>query len=205
MPKKQWRTEHLSFQRKYTAFLLAAIFGAVALFLAVASYQMHSNYVIFRQLAFDTSPELVSHMEREMTEFGLMVVATLVAVFAFCLVIGMRMTANIVRPLIHLERHMKKVTNGDWASPDFRFRDDEELAGLLDTYSYMYRSLRAHTEMEIKMLEKLSIDPQNREAMMIWKSLVAQKRSQLNLPTRFTGISDSVEETLPSHGTRRAS
>jgi len=203
--KSAWRASHRSFQWKYTGFLIAAVFGTVSLFLGVAFYQIQQNYEIFKELAFNTNPELVLHLDREITEFGLFVLATLAAVFSFCLVLGLRFTANVIKPAIHMERHMKKLTQGDWSSPDFRFRANEDLGDLLDTYSYMYRSLRAHTEYEIKMLEKIAIDPNNRESVAIWKSLVQQKRSQLNLPGKAQPIASIVAEISPPPASRRAS
>ena len=203
--KSAWKASHRSFQWKYTGFLIASVFGTVALFLGVAFYQVQDNYEIFRELAYSSNPDLVMHLDREVVEFGLFIAATLVAVFSFCLFLGLRFTANVLKPVIHLERHMKKVTQGDWSSADFRFRTNEDLGDLLDTYSYLYRSLRAHTENEIKMLEKIAIDPNNRESVAIWKSLVNQKRAQLNLPGRSAPIASIVAEISPPPASRRAS
>lgn len=203
--KSAWKASHRSFQWKYTGFLIAAVFGTVSLFLGVVYYQVLQNYDIFRQLAFANSPELVMHLDREVTEFGLFISATLVAIFSFCLVLGLRFTGNVIKPVIHLERHMKKITQGDWSSQDFRFRTNDDLGDLLDTYSYLYRSLRAHTEYEIKLLEKIAIDPNNRESIAIWKSLVQQKRAQLNLPGKIQPIASIAAEISPPPAARRAS
>jgi len=203
--KSAWRTSHRSFQLKYTGFLIAAVFGSVSLLFAVAFYQIHQNYEVFRQLAFDSSPGLVSYLDREMTQFGLFALASLIAVFVFCLVLGLRFTANVIKPAIHLERHMKKITRGDWSSPDFRFPSNEDLVDLLETYSYMYRALRAHTEQEIKMLEKISIDPNDRESLAVWSSLINQKRAQLNLPVTPSPTFANVAEIAPLPASRRAS
>ncbi len=203
--KSAWKASHRSFQWKYTGFLVAAVFGTVALFLGVAFYQVQQNYEIFKQLAFATNPELVMHLDREIVGFGLFALATLGAVFVFCLVLGLRFTANVIKPVIHLERHMKKVTQGDWSHPDFRFRSNDDLSDLLDTYSYMYRSLRAHTEHEIKLLEKIAIDPNNRESLVIWKTLVQQKRAQLKLPNRPPSTGATVAKISRSPAARRVS
>jgi len=201
--KGLWTASHTAFRWKYTVFLIAAVFGTMILFLGVASNSMYQNYEIFKKLAFETNPELVGHLEREITWFGIFLVATASAVFLFCLGIGLRMTSNIIKPFIHLEQHMKKVIQGDWSNLEFRYRGDEDFSELLDTYSYLYKSLRAHTEHEIKMLEKLSIDPTNREALSIWKTLIFQKRKQLNLITTIKSEADA--KTLQVRESRRAS
>jgi len=202
--KETWKPSHRSFQWKYTGFLVAAVFGATAMFMGVAYYQLQQNYDIFNKLAFDSSPELVAHLEREMQQFTLFFISTLVSIFALCLLIGLRFTGNVIKPLIQIERHMKKVTQGDWSSPDFVYRSDDDLIDLLVTYSYLYRSLRAHTETEIKMLEKLDIDPDNRESMTLWTTLIQQKKSQLNLAKPLSTAEAGAETSLPP-GSRRAS
>jgi len=203
--RSNWSEGHRRLQWKYTFFLMAAIFGTVALFLGASFLQLRQNYSIFKSLAYDTNPELISHLERELAEFGLFLIATLSSVFTFCLVLGLRITGNIIRPVIQLERHMRKVTNGDWSSKEFRFRDTDDLVELLDTYSYMYRSLRAHTEAELKMLEKMTVDSSNRESVALWKSLIQQKRAQLALPQEPLVLNDSSAETLRAREIPRAS
>jgi hypothetical protein len=200
-----WSEGHRKLQWKYTAFLIAAIFGTVSLFLGASYFQLRQNYDIFKSLAFDTNPELILHLERELTAYGLFMFATLSSVFTFCLVLGLRITGNMIRPVIQLERHMRKVTNGDWSSPDFRFREGDDLAQLMDIYSYMYRSLRAHTEAELKMLEKITVDSTNRESVALWKSLIHQKRAQLSQQPEKNPTSDSSAETSKALEFPRAS
>ena len=208
--RRNWSENHRKVQWKYTFFLIAAIFGTVSLFLGASFFLLRQNYSIFKTLAYDTNPEMISHLERELTEYGLFMLATLSSVFIFCLVLGLRITGNMIRPVIQLEKHMRKVTQGDWASKEFRFRENEDLIDLLDTYSYMYRSLRAHTEAELKMLEKMTVDSTNRESVGIWKSLIMQKRAQLNISLetgmpKETDVSETSEETLKPPGIPRAS
>jgi hypothetical protein len=203
--KKRWQSWHHVFRLKYTAFLIATVFGTMALFLGVAFYEIHQNYELFKQLAYDTQPQMLADLEREMTQLGLFVFASLSAVFLFCFVLGMKLTKGILGPLIHLEGHMKKITQGNWMSADFRFNTNEDMSELFDTYSYMYRSLRAHTEYEIKMLESLVIDPNNRESIAVQKNLVQQKRAQLGLPEEDLPSALTVVEISQPPASRRAS
>ena len=202
--KQAWSESHRRLQWKYTAFLIAAIFGTVSLFLGASYFQIRQNYDIFKALAYDTNPELVIHLERELTEYGLFMIAALASVFTFCLVLGLRITGNLIRPAIQLEKHIKKITYGDWGT-DFRVRDGEDFTELLEAYSYLYRSLRAHTEAELKMLEKISVDTSNRESVALWKSLIQQKRAQLKLPASDRLTTDTSEEISKSRAFPRAS
>jgi hypothetical protein len=198
------RDSHRRFQWKYTIFLLVSIVTTVAVLFSFIAWNLLQNYDIFKQLAFDTNPELVQHLEREVTWFAIFLAACFVAVAALTLFIGLRMTKNMVRPLIHLERHMLKVTHGDWSSEDFQYSGSDELTELFNTYSYLYRSLRAQTLNEIKLLEKLMIDPNNREAVVIWKQLINTKRGQLHLPAQNPNVS-TLPKSSEVHEPRRAS
>jgi hypothetical protein len=124
---------------------------------------------------------LVTHMEREVIWLGLFMVLSLLVIAGMSLVIGLRMTKNLLAPLVHMEKHMKELTYGQWHIPDYKIANDDDFRDLAMTYDYFYRSLKANTEVELKMIEKLSIDPQNREAFAAWKSLITIKRARLGL------------------------
>jgi hypothetical protein len=203
--KKRWQAWHFSFRWKYTAFLVGCVFGTVALFLGAAFYEIHQNYDLFKQLAFDTHPRLVEGLERELIQFGFFVGITLLATFTFCFVFGFKLTKVILNPLIHLEGHMKKVIQGNWKATDFRFNSHGDMSEFFDTYSYMYRSLRAHTESEIKLLERLVVDPNDRESVAIQKKLIQQKRDQLGLSEEFLPSASNVVEISQPPASRRAS
>ncbi|MBS1971373.1 MAG: hypothetical protein JSU04_13780 [Bdellovibrionales bacterium] len=170
-----------AFQYKYTVFLMTAVLGGALLFFIPAYYFISQNYTLFTNLAYDTQPALVTHLEREVVWLGVFMVLSLVIIGGFTLVAGLRMTKNLLAPLVQMEKHMKELMYGHWHIPDYKITNEDDFRDLAMTYDYFYRSLKANTEAELKLIEKLSIDPQNREAYAAWKNLITIKRSRLGL------------------------
>lgn len=205
LKKGVFRESHRDFQWKYTGYLLTTMIGTLLLFLGFTVSNLLQNYGIFKRLAYESSPQLVNYLEREVTWLVIFAGVGILAVAGLTFLIGFKMTTGILRPLIHMERHMMKVIRGDWSTEDFRFSKKEDLTDLFGTYSYLYRSLRSQALMEIKLLEKLVIDPNNREAMVIWKQLVSMKKTQLNLHDKIEPIVETVPEISASDDSRRVS
>jgi hypothetical protein len=170
-----------AFQYKYTLFLVTAVTGSTLLFFAPAYYFIKQNYDLFVNLAYDTHPALVTHLEREVVWLAVFMVLSLGLIIGLSLLIGLRMTKNVLAPLVQMEKHMKELMYGNWHIPDYKMSSEDDFRDLSMTYDYFYRSLKANTEAELKLIEKLSIDPQNREAYAAWKNLIVIKRSRLGL------------------------
>lgn len=173
------------FQYKYTGFMVTAIVGGAALFLFPSLYFINQNYELFKTLAFDTHPYLVEHLEREISWLKLFLIASLTLMMGLTFLLSIKMTRNILAPLVKMERHMHSLMLGHWHIPDYPIPEREDFRDLSLTYDYFYRSLKANTEAELKLLEKLSIDPQNREAYTAWRSLINEKRARLGLNEEF--------------------
>jgi hypothetical protein len=161
---------------------MTAIIGGATLFFAPAYYFINQNYVLFTNLAYDIQPALVTHLEREVVWLGIFMVLSLALISGMTLFIGLRMTNNLLAPLVDMEKHMKKLMFGHWHIPDYKIANEDDFRDLAMTYDYFYRSLKANTEAELKLIEKLSIDPQNREAYASWKNLIMIKRSRIGMP-----------------------
>lgn len=170
-----------AFQYKYTVFLMTAVIGGILLFFAPAYYFINQNYALFINLAYDTQPALITHLEREVVWLGVFMVVSLGVIASMTLLVGLRMTKNLLAPLVQMEKHMKELMYGHWHIPDYKIDQDDDFRDLAVTYDYFYRSLKANTEAELKLIEKLSIDPQNREAYAAWKNLIMIKRSRLGM------------------------
>ena len=170
-----------AFQYKYTVFLMTAVIGGIMLFFAPAYYFINQNYSLFVSLAYDTQPALVTHLERELVWLGVFMAISLVVIAGMTLAIGLKMTKNLLSPLVQMEKHMKELMYGHWHIPDYKISQEDDFRDLAMTYDYFYRSLKANTEAELKLIEKLSIDPQNREAYAAWKNLIMIKRSRLGM------------------------
>lgn len=168
-----------AFQYKYTLFLMTAMIGGITLFFAPAYYFIKQNYILFTSLAYDTQPALVTHLEREVVWLGVFMALSLAVISGMTMFIGLRLTKNLLAPLVQMEKHMKELMHGHWHIPDYKIAIEDDFRDLSMTYDYFYRSLKANTEAELKLIEKLSIDPQNREAYAAWKNLIMIKRSRL--------------------------
>jgi len=117
-----------------------------------------------------------------------------------------RMTRMIVAPIWSIERHMKKVTMGDWESEDFKLPPQHEFRSLVATYSYLYRTLRTHSLKEIEALESLHLDPQDQNTSTVVKNLIETKKAQLGIqPAPEVLTYGNAAEISSTHWTRHAS
>ncbi len=178
---RQSRRNHpfLISQTKNT-FLVCIMIGAACLmFFLPTVYFLEQNYSVFRELAFDLQPQLVRHLEREIlwlkTFMGLSLVVLTVITYFFI----KKITHNMMRTLVEMEEHMRHLLSGQWNVPHFEAHNDDDIKELSMTYDYLYRSLRVNTETELKLLEKINVDPNNREAYAAWKNLMELKRQRL--------------------------
>lgn len=184
--------------------MITAVAGGAILFLLPAFYFISQNYELFKSLAYDTHPTFVAHLEREMTWLTVFLSASFIALIGVTLFLSIRMTKNLLSPLVTMEKHMHKLMLGQWDIPDYHLPAEDDFRDLSLTYDYFYRSLKANTESELRLLEKLSIDPQNREAYAAWKHLLNEKRARLGIKEEFI-TNESVVELNGFDQKRRAS
>ncbi len=184
--------------------MVTAVVGGAVLFLLPSYFFINQNYNLFTSLAYDTHPHLVQHLEREVTWLRIFLAASFLFLTGVTLLLSIRMTRNLLSPLIMMEKHMHKLMLGQWNVPDYPIPEEDDFRDLSMTYDYFYRSLKANTETELKLLEKLSIDPQNREAYAAWKHLLSEKRSRLGIQEEFI-TSENVLELNEFDQKRRVS
>lgn len=183
------------FQYKYSWYMVTAVVGGALLFLLPALYFVSQNYNLFVSLAFDIRPGLVEHLERELTWLKVFLGASFVFIAATSLLFSFKMTRNLLSPLIRMEKHMHQLMLGQWNIPDFKIPEEDDFRELSMTYDYFYRSLKAGAETELKLLEKLTIDPQNREAYAAWKQMMDNKRALLGIELGYQSNENVVEMT----------
>lgn len=186
-----------SFQYKYLLYTATAIAGGVMVFLIPAYYFISQNYQLFSQIAFDSHPHLITHLDREIAWLKGFLIVSFMTILISCSWLVIRMTKNLISPLIEIEKHMRMLMLGQWDIPDYQNQIGNEYRDLSMTYEYFYRALRANTEVELQMLEKMNIDPHNREAYTAWKKLIsihqARLGQQANQPTNENVVpSDEV-------------
>lgn len=177
--RRPWLLDR-NFQLHYATYLTLTVSGASLLALGAVFYFLNQNFQIFTSLAFDTQPSLVQHLEREVVWLKFFIVVSFVTIALTTLLLTLRMTRKLLRPLAKLERHMRKLTQGNWNTPDLHL-SERDFNELLSTYDYFYRSLKVMTQSELDLLKKLNVDPANREAYAAWKILLDSKSRRLGI------------------------
>ena len=204
----RFRPAHRAFQRRIAVTLVAGLFISSFMFYSLIYLRVHQNYEFFQSLAYANSPSLLDHLDREASELFLLMLASLIAILSFCLILGFRLAGQLVRPLIHLSGHMKKVSKGDFSAPDFVFNEKEDWSEVLSAYSSFYRAERARLAQDIENLEKIKVEKSHHHSYAVWQEMLKNKKQALGaLEVLETSVSpsDSVSETLPFPAVRRVS
>lgn len=170
---------HRTFQYKYTWYIITAVAGGTLLFLAPAYFFISQNYDLFKALAFEYQPGIIQHLERELLWLKAFMFLGFFIISLTAFVLGVRMTKTLITPLIRLEKHMRQLMLGNWYITNIKHSENDDFRDITMTYDYFHRALKANTESELKLLEKLTVDPHNREAYAAWKQLIEIKRSRL--------------------------
>lgn len=187
-------------QWKYAWTLGLTSLFLVAAFAGPALYFVRDNYEIFTRLAYGADPRIVSSLERELGWITALLGLATVASGVLTGITTLRITTLLLGPLSSMEKHMRKLIRGDWSQHEFKVREADEIRDLTGTYAYLYRTLRAQAETELKGLEKIIVDPAQAESFRSWQTLVNLKRRQLGLSEIGTS-----EETSSFRDSRRAS
>lgn len=191
------------FSLRFLAGLGAGITLCVLIFLGPALYFVEQNYGIFQQLAYDSKPALLRHLEHELIWLRAFFCAGFVATLGVSLYFGRRLLRSLLAPMERTEDHLRALTRGEWwtGTPELPGPDSDR--GFFLTYEYFHHSLRDRAEAELRLLEKIVVDPAHRDSYEAWKILVERHRSRLGISVKtVTGISASSFEAAPS---RRAS
>jgi hypothetical protein len=179
--KRRFRLVSRTFQLRYTFYFFGLSIISVVLFCGPILYFHNQNYHIFIQMAYDTNATLLDHLEREQSWINSFIAITAFGLLSASLFIGFHMTTRLIGPLMVLERHMRELTKGQWGIPEIRTRTHDEFRELIASYNYFYKSLKINVEAEIRSLEKMVPDPNNREAYLAWEALLDTKRQQIGI------------------------
>lgn len=193
-----------AFQYKYCWYMITAVAGGAFLFFLPSYYFISQNYELIKGLAYDVNPRLIEHLEREVTWLTVFLIASFSLIIGVTSFLSLRMTKNLLSPLVDMEKHMHQLMLGQWHIPDYQPPEDDDFRDLALTYDYFYRALKANTESELRLLEKFTIDPQNREAYAAWTNLLAEKRARLGIKEEII-FSENVVDLNEFDQKRRAS
>jgi hypothetical protein len=184
--------------------MMTAIAGGSVLFLLPSYYFIHQNYEYFKRLAFDTHPGLVQHLEMEITWITTFLFASFLFVAGVTFFLSMRVTKSLLAPLLKMEQHMNHLVEGKLFIPDYQAPAEDDFRELSLTYEYFHKSLKRDTVSDIKLLEKIIIDPENREAQAAWNQLMSEKKARLGTADNFIS-SENVLSLTEFAQKRRAS
>lgn len=175
------------FQWRYAFAMALAVGVTLTVFMTPFLYLLHQNFDVFYKLALTNQPNLVEHIEREIIWITTLGVGGMVAAVVFSLIFGYKLTGSILGPLYSLERHMKKIAQGNWEQEDFKIRSSDEFKRLAAAYSYLYRGLREDMKADLEALEmvhSLSLTGKNNDDIRkLASDLAAVKAKKLGQPT----------------------
>ncbi len=149
-------------------------------FYGPAIYFITQNYQVMTSLAYQTYPSLVQHLERETQWIWMFAVGSILGIVGLTFWISVTLTQRLIEPVIAIEKHMRDLVMGRWDVPDFDSQY-EEFKELTLTYEYLYRSLKTMTEEELKLLDRVVVDRNRKDAWGSWLYLVNMKRKRLGL------------------------
>lgn len=201
---KNRKAPNWSLQFRYAPpFVFAGLISSL-LFIGPAWYFTSENFSIFQKIAYDTDPHLISYLEREIVWLSFFLIAALVINVCFNLYTSFRLTKSVMDPLSKLERHMYQVIQGNWDDlPEFSWQD-KEMENFANTYFYFFETLRLDAEEELRTLQQLTIDPDNKPAAANLESLIKIKKAQLGY-TKRNPLTDHVAKSAAIPKKRRAS
>lgn len=202
------------FQWRYSFALALAVGITLVVFMAPFLYFLNQNFEIFRTLAIDHQPNLLEHIEREVQWITAVACVGLVCAVLFALAFGYKLTGSIMGPLFSIERHMKKISGGNWSGTDFRVRATDEFKRLATAYAHLYRNVRGEMTEDLetlKRLKSLSHSKQHMEELRFTLSkMIEAKETKLGIPPQpeaevvvFTN--DPSASSVESPEKRRAS
>lgn len=159
-------------------------------------YFSNENFRFFQNLAVETSPSLLAHLEREQLWFNILATFLLSTLCGANWWFAIKLVGSFRGQVNSFDRHLKHLIRGEWFVPPLRVREKDDFKDLVEQYGYFYKSLQAMTKAEIQILEKMKIDPSQRENYTLWKMLLQQKKSRLGYEEIVTENSHAASSSL---------
>lgn len=170
-----------AFARRLLASISVGFLGCFLFFLIPAIYFIEQNYAIFTTLAYDVKPNLVEHLEREMLWLRFFLASGTLVTTGVGYYFFRRISQHLLKPLEDVEDHLRSLSQGQWQHPMPPFPTSDTYRTFFISYESFHMALRAQTEAEIQALQKIVVEPAQRDAYMAWQSLLQQKREILGM------------------------
>ena len=196
------------FQLKYTSVVLLAAIIGTSVSVLPSIFFLNENYQIFVDLAYDNAPQILEYLERERAWLNLIIVSGVLGTLAFFWYLGLKLTSRIVGPVNVLKNHIRGLSRGRWDQAPVSTRERDEFNDLIETYNYFYESFQVNLKRDLAFLQKLAIDPQNRDAYLAWRNLIEEKQKQLGVDAKTLApipLHESVLLPSESNDRRRVS
>lgn len=153
-----------SFQKKYSAFIVTAFLGCGLLFLLPAAWYINTNFQLLSELALETSPRLLGHLEREIQWLNIYLVLTLSGLVISCLVLTRKLTYHLIEPAQKIERYLNELLEGNYQTLELQTLSDHDLQNLAETAKALHQNLQKDASKNRQLIEKLSSEVRSREA-----------------------------------------
>ncbi|NUM59519.1 MAG: hypothetical protein HUU56_12850 [Bdellovibrionaceae bacterium] len=175
--------------------ILVTFFSAALL---PVMYFYEKNFTLFEKLAYDFYPQLINNLKQEETWLWITFTVSHFFLFGVSLFFSLKFTKKILYPIHQIEKHLQKMMLGHWDEPIHFDNEKEDFKSIKISYDYFQRSLKANTEMELELLKKIAIDPNNRDSYLAWKNLIEYKsyRIGLNPEEVLKGINPKVDDLI---------
>ncbi len=178
--------------------MVGTLLGVVPIY-----FLLNQNYQIFYALASKEAPSLLQSLEREQSWINTILCATLLGLAVFFTLLGLRITNRIIGPLRVLRNHIKQLCRGNFHQNPIKVRTHDEFQELIEAYNYFYNSFRQNLKRDIELLQKMNVDPQNRDAYLAWKMMIEEKSLQIQDVPELKPLISGVPSEFPD--SRRAS
>lgn len=178
------------------------------LFLVPALFFVEQNYEIFTALAYDVKPALVEHLEREVIWLRFFLAAGSLATVGAGVLFFHRLLRHLLQPLEKVEDHLRSLGEGEWHRPFPGSQDAYTYRTFFIAYENFHHALKASAETELRLLQRLSVEPQNRDSLVALRTLIANQHHKLGLPEvppPPAGLNESAEESSEVVPFRRVS
>jgi len=185
-----------NFQLKYT--LLFVLTAAICMILmSIPSlYFINQNYQIFTDLAYNVSPGLIDHLQKEQSIIQNIFLVTILGTIAIFVALGLKMTNRIIGPLKVLRNHIRCLCRGKWSQNPIQVREKDEFRDIINTYNYFYQSQQNQINSDIATLTSLQFELTKIESKNMIQGLISDKQKQLDIKSTAKVISLSENKKI---------
>lgn len=192
--RESYSIHDTQFQWRYIAIFSVILLVAFSSTSLPLIYLLEKNYILFEKLAFDLYPQLVENLNQEKRWIWMLFGMSFLSLLTFSIYFGLKFTKNILYPIHQIEKHLQQMMQGHWHHQIEFDETKDDFKSIKIIYDYFQRSLKTNTEVELKLLQSIIVDPNNRDSYQAWRDLVISKSQRIGL--EFEEISQHPTQQL---------